>query len=286
MAALLSLPILPGLIAALGFGLSNVCGKLTFLDDAGVLTVVSVRSVIGLALLGAALQVGRKPAPLAPPARRIALGLGVLFAANVYGVFGAIQAIPVPVAVLAYFVYPLLTGLVGAATGLDRVSWRGGTAAFVAFLGLALMIGAEPQALAPAGLALAFGAAIMRTAMLLITRARLVGADPRMTTWYAMVGSTVILVAVSLATMTWQPPAGASGWLALLGASVTTTVGILALFASAARIGPFRTALMMNLEPVISTALSVAFLGEDLGAWQLAGAAVMIGALCAFQLKR
>lgn len=285
-AALRELPILPGLFAALGFGLSNIFGKLTFQAGADVLTVVAVRGVIGVVLLGLALRVGARPTPMTAAARRTALGLGVLFAVNVYGVFGAIQAIPVPLAVLAYFVYPLLTGLVGALTGLDRVSWRGLAAAAVALAGLALMIGAEPQALAPLGLGLAFLAAACRTAMLLITRARLAGVDPGLTTWHTMGASTVLLVAALLGTGTWQPPEGALGWSAMLATSVTTTVGILALFASAARIGPFRTALMMNLEPVISTALSVAFLGDRLTGLQLAGAAVMVAALCAFQIRR
>lgn len=286
MAALLALPILPGLMAALGFALSNIFGKLTFLDGADVLTVVSVRGVVGVALLGAALRIGAPATPLTPRARSIALWLGVLFAANVYGVFGAIQAIPMPLAVLAYFVYPLLTGLAGAVTGLDRVTWRGLLAAVAAFAGLALMIGAEPQALAPIGLALAFIAALCRTAMLLITRARLVGADARLTTWYALGVSTVLLVGITVATGTWQPPVSAGGWAAMLATSVTTTVGILSLFASAARIGPFRTALMMNLEPVLSTLLSVAFLGDRLNGWQLIGGAAMIAALCVFQLRR
>ena len=285
-AALRELPILPGLIAAFGFGLSNIFGKLTFLAGADVLTVVAVRGVVGVVLLGAALRLGTRPAPMTAAARRIALGLGALFALNVYGVFGAIQAIPVPIAVLAYFIYPLLTGLVGAATGLDRVTWRGLAAALAAFGGLALMIGAEPQALAPLGLALAFIAAVCRTAMLLITRSRLAGADPGLTTWHTLGASTVLLVAVLLATGDWQPPTGAGGWAALLATSVATTVGILGLFASAARIGPFRTALMMNLEPIISSGIAVAFLGEHLSAVQLAGAAVMVGALCAFQLRR
>ena len=269
-AALRELPILPGLIAAFGFGLSNIFGKLTFLAGADVLTVVAVRGVVGVVLLGAALRLGTRPAPMTAAARRIALGLGALFALNVYGVFGAIQAIPVPIAVLAYFIYPLLTGLVGAATGLDRVTWRGLAAALAAF----------------GGLALAFIAAVCRTAMLLITRSRLAGADPGLTTWHTLGASTVLLVAVLLATGDWQPPTGAGGWAALLATSVTTTVGILGLFASAARIGPFRTALMMNLEPIISSGIAVAFLGERLSAVQLAGAAVMVGALCAFQLRR
>ena len=45
-------------------------------------------------------------------------------------------------------------------------------------------------------------------------------------------------------------------------------------------------ALTMNLEPVVSTLLSMALLGESLGPVQWLGAAIMIAALSAFQLRR
>ena len=55
--------------------------------------------------------------------------------------------VDVPIAILTYFVYPLLTGLASALTGLDRLTGRGVAAALAAFLGLGLMIGAHPAAL-------------------------------------------------------------------------------------------------------------------------------------------
>jgi drug/metabolite transporter (DMT)-like permease len=210
----------------------------------------------------------------------------LLFAGNVYCVFKAIEAIPVPIAVLAYFVYPILTGIGGAVTGLDKLSWRGALAALVAFAGLALMIGAHPGELAFTGLAFAFGGALCRTAMLLVTRAEMEGTDSRLTTYYSLVSSTAILATICLVTQTWNLPQTLPGWGGFLGTSVATTIAILALFASTARIGPFRTALTMNLEPVTSTLLSIALLGESIGPLQLLGAAIMIAALCAFQLKR
>jgi hypothetical protein len=68
----------------------------------------------------------------------------------------------VPIAILTYFVYPLLTGLAAAASGLERVTWRGGAAAVAAFLGLALMIGAHPTNLAAVGILAALGVAVCR----------------------------------------------------------------------------------------------------------------------------
>jgi len=278
--------LLPGLVAALAFGISNVLGKLAFVAGADVLTLVAFRGVVGVGFLWLWLRLQPPSAAHSPAARGVALALGLLFAGNVYGVYAAIRLIPVPIAVLAYFIYPLLTGLGAAATGLERLSARGAAAALAAFAGLALMIGAQAGALALEGLVWAFGAACCRTAMLLITRAALGGTDARLTTWYSMLSSGAVLVAACLVLQDWTPPHGAPGWAAFVGASVTTTIAILALYASAGRIGPFRTALLMNLEPVVSTVLSIALLGETIGPLQMVGAAIMIAALVAFQLRR
>jgi drug/metabolite transporter (DMT)-like permease len=57
-------------------------------------------------------------------------------------------------------------------------------------------------------------------------------------------------------------------------------------FISTVRIGPFRTALFMNLEPLLATIGSVVLLGEAIAPLQAVGGAVMIGALVVFQLRR
>ena len=122
--------------------------------------------------------------------------------------------------------------------------------------------------------------------MLLVTRAELTAADSRLTTGYSLLSSTAVLAVLCVATMTWNLPQTGAGWAGFLATSVATTVAILALFASTTRIGPFRTALTMNLEPVVSTLLSMLLLGETMGPLQALGAAIMISALCAFHLSR
>lgn len=278
--------LVPGLVAALAFGASNVFGKIAFAAGADVLTLVTFRGFIGIAFVWGWLRFSPAAVPHSVRSRNISLGLGLLFAGNVFCVFKAIEAIPVPIAVLAYFVYPILTGIGGALTGLDKLSWRGALAALGAFAGLALMIGAHAGELAVGGLLYAFGGALCRTAMLLVTRAELGGANSRLTSGYSLLSSTAVLALACLATQTWNLPQTLPGWSGFLGTSVATTVAIVALFASTARIGPFRTALTMNLEPVVSTLLSILLLGESMGALQMLGAAIMISALCAFQLKR
>jgi drug/metabolite transporter (DMT)-like permease len=61
---------------------------------------------------------------------------------------------------------------------------------------------------------------------------------------------------------------------------------VFAVFVSTMRIGPFRTALFMNLEPLLATIGSAFFLGELITPLQGLGGAAMIAALLVFQLRR
>ena len=142
----------PAVLGASAFGCANVLSKVVFADGGDVLTLLSCRSVVGLAVIAAWLWTReRAGARFAPRERWIALGLGVLFAFTVYALLKAIDLMDVPTANLAYFVYPLITGLVAALTGLEPLGWRGAAAAVVAFGGLALTIGAHPGGVALCG---------------------------------------------------------------------------------------------------------------------------------------
>jgi len=188
--------------------------------------------------------------------------------------------------VLTYFIYPLLTGIAGAIFGVERLTWRGLVAALVAFFGLALMIGAYPRALSIAGLAFAVEAAFCRTVFLLVARTALQKLDPRLTTWYSLISSTAVFGIAATATLNWQAPQTAYGWVAVLIVSVCTAVAVLTLYISTMRIGPFRSALIMNLEPLLAALLSIPLLGEVMTPVQAAGGTVMLVALVAFQLRR
>jgi probable blue pigment (indigoidine) exporter len=156
----------------------------------------------------------------------------------------------------------------------------------VAFLGLAFMIGAHPVGVALTGIVAALGGACCRVVLLLVTRATMRGVDAVAITWYSLISSTMLLGAATLVTLTWQPPVTAAGWIAVFALSISVMMGILGVYASTTRIGPFRTALFMNLEPLLTTIGSAMFLNEVITPLQGLGGAVMIAALTLFQLRR
>jgi drug/metabolite transporter (DMT)-like permease len=276
----------PGIVAATTFALSDVFSKVALTAGMDPLSLATFRGAFSVVVMVGWLWLQPPPVPYTARQRWIALGVGVLFAGVVFGLFKAFELATVPVAILSYFIYPLLTGIIGALIGVDKLGWRGAAAALVAFFGLALIVGAQPGAVALSGIAFALGAGCLRTAVLLISRAALAGADSRLLSWYSQLSSTAIFVAVSLATWNWHAPQTGTGWFALMVVSITVTIAVLTLFISINRIGPFRSALIMNLEPLIATIISAPLLGEYMTAWQVLGGAIMLGALVAFQLRR
>lgn len=278
--------LVPGIIAAASFGVGDTFAKVAFASGMDVLSLALTRGIVGLVILFCYLRIRPPTLAATPRARVIALFLGVLFAAIVYGLFKAIDLITVPIGVLTYFIYPLLTGVVGALFGIERLGWIGMLAAGVAFIGLALTIGAYPHQLSILGVSFAVGAALCRTAFLVIARTDLQKTDPRLTTWYSLLSSTALFAIGVVATMHWRPPQTAYGWLAVAIVSVCTAVATLALYVSTVRIGPFRSALIMNLEPLLATVLSAMLLGEVLTPLQGLGAGVMLAAIVAFQMWR
>jgi drug/metabolite transporter (DMT)-like permease len=99
----------PALLGASSFACADVLSKVVLIDGADVLTMSAVRAVLGVAMLFVWLKLVPPAAAFAPRAKWISLGLGLLFAGNVFLLFTAIETVEVPIAILTYFVYPLLT---------------------------------------------------------------------------------------------------------------------------------------------------------------------------------
>jgi drug/metabolite transporter (DMT)-like permease len=278
--------IVPVIIAATAFAFADVATKVTLHAQADVLTMALFRGFVGVPLLMLWLLIGAVPKPLTAPERRLSLFIGILFSGTVFFLFKAIEAMEVPLAILTYYTYPLLTGLAAVVFGVERLGLAGALAALTAFAGLALMIGAHPGGVALAGIAFALLSSCSRVAILLLTRAQLQSADARLISLWSLVAATAVFIAAALVTANWQPPVTALGWFALIGSSMAMAIAVLMVFVSTARIGAFRTALFMNLEPLLATIGSAVFLGEVITLLQALGGAMMIAALVAFQLRR
>ena len=124
------------------------------------------------------------------------------------------------------------------------------------------MLGTQLGDLSLAGILFALLAALCRVISLLLTRAYLNGTDARLTTWYSMVPSTAMFIVATAWVGHWALPQSSTGWAAFAGVSICSTMSTLLIYISTNRIGPFRTALTMNLEPLVTIAGQHLLLGE------------------------
>jgi drug/metabolite transporter (DMT)-like permease len=275
----------PGVAAAISFGISDVLVKVVLLSGCNVTTMLLLRSILALGIMGMWLPV-RSVSDVGRRVRWISLGLGILFAGLISLLYKAIEAGDVPTAIFTYFIYPLLTGFGATLFGIETIRTRGVLCAVVALFGLAIVIGAHPAGLFSVGIIFAIGAAAFRTTILLITRRFLSSSDAWATTWYSGISTLLAFVAISALASDWKFPGTSVGWLALVGVSLTTTAGIFLLFVSTTRVGAFRSALIMQMEPLTVIFMSALLVGEFVTPIQGVGSAIMLCALTAFHLWR
>ena len=274
------------LVCALVYGLAVVFARYAFEDGSNAATVVSVRCAFAALAIGFSLRLGRARARTTAGERGLLLGLGLVFALGVFSFYKAIEILRVPLAILAFYINPLVTGALGAAVGFERLTGRTLAFALFSLLGLGLATGASPEAVNAQGIAFALLAAVLTSGVLVVSTHRLSHLGAQTRTFWMMTSTACAVLAGTLAGDAFQWPHTTLGVAAVAAICVLYAVGLVALFTSATRIGPLRTGLVMNLEPIVAIGGSWLLLGQGLTLIQLLGGAmVLLGVLGAQMTK-
>jgi drug/metabolite transporter (DMT)-like permease len=266
------------LVAACFAGGSALAG-LAFRHGTDALTVSTARTIAATLVLWALLRLRGVPIALPPAARRNALLLGSLVAFYAWSLYQAVALMPVALAVLILYLYPLLTGMLLWAIGRERFTARGAGALGLAFLGLALALDLRGQEIGGLGVVFALGAAVGFTFQLVLSSA-LMSRNPAMPVTLHMLGSaSVIYVVVCVGLWHFNLPRDETGWIAFGGSVACYIVGAIGLYSAIARLGPFKAALVLNIEPVDSMLFGYLLLGQIMTPVQILGAACVIAAI-------
>lgn len=267
------------------YGTAVVLARFAFEDGSNAATVVSVRCAFAALAIGIAIGVGGEQRRTTGGERALLLALGVAFALGVYSFYKALEILRVPLAILTFYVNPLIIGVFGALAGFERLSGRTLLFALVSLAGLALATGASPEAVDAVGIGFAMLAATLTAAVLVVSTHRLSHVNAKSRTFWMMLSTSAALAAGTLAGGALIWPKSALGLAAVAGVCVLYAVGLVAMFTSATRIGPLRTGLAMNLEPIVAIGGSWLLLGEGLAPAQLAGGALVIAGVIGAQMS-
>ena len=273
------------IFVAISFATGSTLAKIAFDHGATPLSVLTGRTAMAAISVFVILKLWGIPMVLPIRVRWTAIGMGVLVAVYSYGLLGSLVHIPVALAVLTFYLYPILTSVGSWAIGQESITPRIVVCLITAFigLGLALDIGGNFNSL---GISMAAGAAVVFTILLLITNKLVAGQDSRPISLHMMSVATLLYVVVDLHTQAMPLPTSLVGIAAYIGSGVFFAFSIIGLFIGMARIGAVRTTLFMNFEPVSSIVLGALLLDQILSPLQLAGAAVVITSIVIAELVK
>lgn len=269
------------IVSALAFAGNNVFAVLSYEGGTTPLTLITFRMALTLIALAAMMKLMGIAIPLPTRERNAAFGLGLLNGVMAFCLMSAFDHIDVGLAILVFYLYPVLTG-VGAWLSRQETLNRGIIIGLVgSFGGLALALNVTGEMGNLHGIALAGGAAILMTLVILLSARVLQTDNARSVTLHMHVSAASLFIIISLIAGELSLPGTPGGWIGFIGVPLFYTVAVATFFAGIAMIGGVRTSLIMNLEPVASIALGFILLGQVLSPRQLLGAAIVIAAVTA-----
>ncbi len=272
-----------GVVMALAVGVafaSNTSlAALAYRGGATPLAVLLARSCTAFVLLNLLLMARGVPRMLPAPRRRAALMIGCIFASYSYGVLLAIQWLPVGLVVATFYTFPILVGLVEWWSGRQPFNARTALALVIAFCGILLALDVFGARLHRLGIALCLAGAVGVTIVMTVSGRVRGDGDSRPVTLHMLATAIAIFTLVALLHGGVQLPHTPLAWAAFIAAPLFYSFGIITLFVVIAEIGPVKTSLLMNIEPVTSVMLGFLLLDQRLGHSQLLGIALVVSAV-------
>lgn len=200
--------------------------------------------------------------------------------------FFGVDRIDISLATVIFYSYPVFVVLASWVVFRHSPSMRTIVCLAVALGGTALTAG-QVQAGSWTGVVLMLGAATWYSGYILVSSRIVQHSGAFVSLMYVMIGAATAHTIIYFATRP-DMPVDATGWLAILAAAIISTILAMGFFfAGVSRIGPGEAAVLSTIEPVVSIAIGVTLLNEDLTAPRLAGALlVLVSVAVLAQLSR
>lgn len=269
-------------LSASAFGAMAIFGRYAYAGGTDVLGLLTLRFLIGGAVLAA---VAYRRGVVWPRGRALAgiVAMGALgYVGQSLCYFIALQHAQASLVALLLYLYPAFVTLLAALWLGERLTRVKGAALVLCLGGSALMVGGGHGD--PLGIALALSAAVVYS-LYIVAGARVTrGVDPLATTAIVCLSAAVVFCCASVArTLAGTPPhlpTTPAAWAALVAiALVSTVTAMLAFFAGLTRLGAARTSMLSTLEPVVTVLLAAILLGERLSFVQGCGGVAVLAAV-------
>jgi drug/metabolite transporter (DMT)-like permease len=287
------------LIAAVAFGSASILARPVY--DAGMdwLDLVTWRFIIGAALawIWIAVSPARRASVrrLRPRRRQVAVtvALGALFTGNAGTYYAALETVPVALAGVLVYTYPVIVALLSMRFATRLPGRRPWIALGLALAGVVLALGGLDVGGVPptAGIVLVMLSSVIYSVWIILS-ARLSGerrdrlgdetgrpGDAAATTAVMITATAVVFASLRILSGGSIDPRAvpSAAWPAVIGIGfLASFVAIQAFYAGARRIGAAQAALLSTVEPATIVALAWLALGQRLEPIQLVGAVLIM----------
>ena len=263
------------IIVAISFAANSTLGKLSYDYGASPLSVLTYRTILAAIAVLVIQKISNSSILLPPKIALVSIFVGVLLATYSYGLMASIEHIPVALAVLIFYLYPVFTSLGAWILGQEKMTLKLWVCIIVAFFGLSITLGGG-SSLNLIGFCLALTAAVGITFVLLITNSILKGQDAKSISIYTTSSASVCFLLLDIVVGEFPLPSDNIGVVAFILSGLFYAFSIIGMFIGLSKIGAIKTSLFMNLEPVSSVFFGMIILDQFLSPIELMGAALVI----------
>lgn len=265
------------LLSTVGFGSIALFAKIAYASGISPTMLLALRFALAAAFLAPVVWIRRTPLPRGRTLAGFVL-MGALYTAQSQCYFTALQHASSGLVALLLYVYPVLVTILAVLLGWEKLNRRTLGLLAIAVAGLAITLGDNLQG-APLGIVLGLLAAGVYSVYILIGGRLTLGTDPMAATLVVLAAAAVGNGSLAIAGGS-SLPTGVSAWMAIGAIALfSTVIAIAAFLAGVKHVGPARASIISTLEPVITICLGVALLSESVSAGQLAGGAMVLGAV-------
>jgi drug/metabolite transporter (DMT)-like permease len=243
-------------------------------------TTNAMRYSVALVFLFLFQRIRRQSMKLPPRERYISLFLGITVFMMGVGYLGATQYIPISLAVLIFYTFPMFVAVISRFTENEIMTKMRLIAIIIAFigLGLALEVGSITR-LNWQGVAYGFLAAMGCTSFIIVNSISMRTVDPQSVNFHCLSGGAllfwVFLLFTDSQTITLSQPV----MLKMVLSGISLTFAYITFFTGVEIVGPVRGAMLLNMEPILTIILAAVLLGERLSILQLSGALLVIAGI-------
>ena len=270
--------------SGIAFAVQPVLGQLALDAGAAIPALLGWRYAIAAVVLFVIARKRLRALPLRVAGAAFALGV-VLYAADSALFYAALGRTSAPLAMLLHYAYLLLVVGATAVLGREGLGVRRVAALSAVLVGVAL-VGGGAGVPDPLGIALALASASVYAAYVLLSDRMLRGVDPVAFAGPLVAGAATAFLVFGAARGELGSIGSGIGLVSVaVGAIVGTVFAVTAFLGGIRLVGPGTASLLVTIEAPAGVALAALALGERLAPAQLAGAALVLGAIVLLQVR-